>query len=53
MDLQMFSMLNLQERGRDQWAQLVAAADPRLRIASIEKPLGSEDSIIEIVLSQS
>ena len=48
----MFSMLNSQERGRDEWAQLIVAADPRLRIASIEKPLGSDDSIIEIALSQ-
>lgn len=53
MDLHMFSMLNSQERSKDEWGQLVAAADPRLRIASIEKPLGSDDSIIEIVLSQS
>ena len=53
MDLHMFSMLNSQERGRDEWAQLITAADPRLRIASIEKPLGSDDSIIEVVLSQS
>ena len=49
----MFSMLNSQERSKDEWVQLVAAADPRLRIASIEKPMGSDDSIIEVVLSQS
>ena len=53
MDLHMFSKYNSQERGKDEWAQLVAAADPRLRIASIEKPLGSDDSVIEVVLSQS
>ena len=48
----MFSMLNSQERSKDEWVQLVAAADPRLRIANIEKPPGSDDSIIEVVLIQ-
>ena len=49
----MFTMLNAQERSADEWARLVAAADPRLRIASIQKPPGSDDSVIEVVLSQS
>ncbi len=48
----MFSMLNSQERSEDEWAQLVAAADSRLKIASIHKPTGSDDSIIEVVLSK-
>ena len=49
----MFTMLNSQERSADEWARLVAAADPRLQIASIQKPPGSDDSVIEVVLSQS
>ncbi|KAL2054933.1 hypothetical protein ABVK25_004755 [Lepraria finkii] len=53
LDLHMFTMLNSQERSADEWARLVAAADPRLKIASIQKPPGSDDSVIEVVLSQS
>ena len=52
MDLHIFDMFNSQERSKDEWTQLVAAANPRLRIASIEKPLGNDDSIIEGALGQ-
>ena len=48
----MFSMLNAQDRSAEEWSKIVVAADPILRVASIEKPTGSHDVIIEIVLVQ-
>lgn len=52
MDLFMFSMLNAQDRSAEEWSKIVVAADPRLKVASIEKPTGSHDAIIEILLGQ-
>ena len=51
MDLFMFSMLNAQDRSREEWATLVAKADPRLRVNSVNKPDGSHDAVIEVVMS--
>lgn len=48
----MFSMLNGQDRSAE-WSKIIVAADPRLKVASIEKPTGTHDAIIEIVLGQS
>ncbi len=48
----MFSLLNAQERSAEEWSKIVVAADPGLRVASIEKPTGRHDAIIEIVLVQ-
>ena len=45
-------MPNAQVRSADECSNIVKAADPRLRVASIEKPTGSHDAIIEIVLVQ-
>ena len=53
MDLFMFSMLNSQDRSAEEWSKIIVAADPRLRVASIEKPTGTHDAIIEVVLGQS
>lgn len=52
MDLFMFSMLNAQDRSAEEWSKIVVAANPRLKVTSIEKPTGSHDAIIEIVLGQ-
>ena len=48
----MFSMLNAQDRSAE-WSKTIVAADPRLKVASIEKPTESHDAIIETVLGQS
>ena len=48
----MFSMLNVQDRSAEEWSKIVVAADPRLKVPSIEKPPGSHDAIIEIALRQ-
>ena len=48
----MFSMLKAQDRSADEWSKIVGAADPRLKVASIEKPTGSNDAIIGVVLGQ-
>ena len=48
----MFSMLNVQDRSAEERSKIVFAADPSLKVASIEKPTGSHDAIIEIVLGQ-
>ena len=48
----MFSMLNAQDRSAEEWSKIVVAADPRLRVASVAKPTGSHDAIIEIILGQ-
>ena len=49
MDLFMFSMLNAQDRSREEWDKIVAESDPSLRVSSVNKPSGSHDAIIEIV----
>ena len=44
----MFSMLSAQDRSAEEWSKLVAEADPRMKVTSIQKPPGSHDAIIEI-----
>ena len=46
----MFSMLNANDRSAQEWDDVVAKADPRLKVTSINKPFGSHDAIIEIKL---
>ncbi|KAI1454009.1 S-adenosyl-L-methionine-dependent methyltransferase [Annulohypoxylon moriforme] len=48
-DIYMMTGFNGKERNRSGWEALLAAADERLRIASIKKPEGAHDSVIEIV----
>jgi 6-hydroxytryprostatin B O-methyltransferase len=48
MDLQMMVMLNGKERSLEQWIDLIALADPQLKIISVSQPENSVDSIIEI-----
>ncbi|KUJ19347.1 S-adenosyl-L-methionine-dependent methyltransferase, partial [Mollisia scopiformis] len=50
MNLQMITLLNAKERTLHDWTELFAKADPRLKIATVHKPTGSEMSIIEVVL---
>ncbi|KAI2626775.1 S-adenosyl-L-methionine-dependent methyltransferase [Hypoxylon sp. NC1633] len=48
-DILMKSGFNGKERSKKGWETLLAAADERLRIASIMRPEGAHDSVIEIV----
>jgi 6-hydroxytryprostatin B O-methyltransferase len=47
-DITMLQMLNTQERSAEDWQEVVALADPRLKILGIHKPSESWDSLIEI-----
>ncbi|PYI09331.1 O-methyltransferase [Aspergillus sclerotiicarbonarius CBS 121057] len=47
-DVNMFQMLNTQERGVEDWERVVKQADARLEVKGINQPEGSWDSIIEI-----
>ena len=51
MDLQMMAALSARERTKADWEALLRAADQRLQIVNIRQPIGSADSIIEIVLN--
>ncbi|KAL3496089.1 S-adenosyl-L-methionine-dependent methyltransferase [Aspergillus germanicus] len=50
MDLQMMVVVNGKERTRQEWDELLALADPRLKIVSVKQPQYSVASIIEIGL---
>ncbi|KAL2856736.1 S-adenosyl-L-methionine-dependent methyltransferase [Aspergillus pseudodeflectus] len=50
LDLQMMVVVNGKERNRQEWDELLALADPRLRILSVKQPQYSVASIIEIGL---
>ncbi|KAJ0414782.1 O-methyltransferase-domain-containing protein [Aspergillus carlsbadensis] len=50
LDLQMMVVVNGKERNRQEWDELLALADPRLRILSVRQPQNSVASIIEIGL---
>lgn len=39
---------NAKERSQQDWTDLFAMADPKLKIKSIVKPAGSHNSIIEV-----
>lgn len=49
-DMQMMVMHNALERDEDEWRQLFAETDPRLRLVAIRTPPGSALSLIEVVL---
>ncbi|KAJ5196749.1 hypothetical protein N7449_007228 [Penicillium cf. viridicatum] len=51
-DITMLQMLNTQERSAEDWQEVVALADPRLKILGIHKPSESWDSLIEIGFSE-
>ncbi|KAF5021128.1 hypothetical protein F66182_6828 [Fusarium sp. NRRL 66182] len=46
-DLTMIQAFNAKEREVEEWSALLAQADPRLTIHAIERPAGSELSVIE------
>lgn len=45
-------VFNGKERDADEWANLLAQVDPRLKIQSIKSPPQSMLSIIEVVLEE-
>ncbi|RGP80520.1 fusarubin cluster-methyltransferase [Fusarium longipes] len=49
-DLTMIQTFNAKEREVEQWTALLTKADPRLKIRAIERPAGSELSVIEASL---
>ncbi|QPC72284.1 hypothetical protein HYE68_003036 [Fusarium pseudograminearum] len=51
-DLTMIQTFNAKEREVAEWAALLAKTDPRLKIRAIERPAGSELSVIEVVLEE-
>ncbi|KAG4255282.1 hypothetical protein FPRO04_03815 [Fusarium proliferatum] len=52
-DLTMIQCFNAQEREVEEWKALLTKADPRLKIQAIERPAGSELSVIEAMLDES
>ncbi|KAF4414984.1 Sterigmatocystin 8-O-methyltransferase [Fusarium acutatum] len=52
-DLTMIQCFNAQEREVEEWNALLTKADPRLKIQAIERPAGSELSVIEATLDKS
>ncbi|KAF5623014.1 sterigmatocystin 8-O-methyltransferase [Fusarium sp. NRRL 52700] len=52
-DLTMIQCFNAQEREVEEWDALLTKADPRLKIRAIERPAGSELSVIEATLEES
>ncbi|KAM0438573.1 hypothetical protein ACHAPT_001325 [Fusarium lateritium] len=50
-DLTMIQAFNAKERETEEWRALLSKADPRLTIRAIERPAGSELSVIEATLS--
>ncbi len=49
-NLQMLALANAQERTIEDWTALLAQADPRLEIISVNRPPGSYPSIIEVTI---
>ena len=52
-DLTMIQTFNAKEREEDEWTDLLTRADPRLRVRAIERPAGSELSVIVAQLDYS
>lgn len=51
-DLAMLHAFNAQEREVEDWRSVLQQTDPRLEIKAIQRPDGSQHSVIEVVLSQ-
>lgn len=49
-DLTMMQAFNSKERDLDDWKELIAAADPNLRLVRVVQPFGSAMSILEVVI---
>ncbi|GKU19078.1 sterigmatocystin 8-o-methyltransferase [Fusarium langsethiae] len=51
-DLTMIQTFNAKEREVEEWTALLTKADSRLKIRAIERPAGSELSVIEVMLEE-
>lgn len=51
-DLTMAQFFNSRERGLDEWEQLVASTNPRLRLKSWKQPAGSYLAVMEVILDK-
>ncbi|OQU97665.1 hypothetical protein CLAIMM_03560 [Cladophialophora immunda] len=51
-DLQMWTVMNALERGKDDWVELFTRADERLETVAFVKPEGSSDTVIEVVFHE-
>ncbi|KAF4965647.1 hypothetical protein FSARC_6584 [Fusarium sarcochroum] len=51
-DLTMIQTFNAKEREVEEWSALLTKADPRLKVHAIERPAGSELSVIEATLEE-
>ncbi len=49
-DLTMMQAFNSKERDLDDWKDLLAAADPKLQLVSVNQAYGSAMSVLEVVL---
>ena len=49
MDMMMMSMFNSLERSLEDWEELIALADPALKVVGVQTPHGSALSMIEVV----
>ena len=49
-DLTMLQAFNSKERDLDDWRELLAAADPELRLVRVIQPCGSAMSVLEVAL---
>ena len=52
-DMQMMNLMNAQQRDMEQWTDLFAKADSRLKIKNVVSPPGSVMSFLEVVLDES
>ncbi|KAK4494687.1 hypothetical protein PRZ48_014043 [Zasmidium cellare] len=49
MDLEMMTTFNAKERERADWEKLYSVADSRLKLKNVERPVGSAQSVMEVV----
>lgn len=49
MDLEMMTTFNAKERERADWEHLYSVADMRLKLKNVERPVGSAQSVMEVV----
>lgn len=52
MDLEMMTTFNAKEREKADWEHLYSAADARLQLKNVERPVGSAQSVMEVVFEE-
>jgi 6-hydroxytryprostatin B O-methyltransferase len=51
-DLTMLQAFNSKERDLDDWKDLIAAAEPKLKLVGVVQPVGSAMSVLELVMGK-